>query len=425
MLLSPKSSRVDALTGLADRSSLEATLVSLADPSVDRSGPFAVLFVDLDRFKWVNDTLGHHAGDEVLRVVSKRLENAVREGDTVARFGGDEFVIVMPNVDSVFTTTAAAKRIVESLNAPIKIGDRMSGVGASVGIALSTDGVTSERLLQQADLALYEAKSRGRGRHVIFDNRLAEKAARRMDLESAIRDAVPGGLLDVYYQPIVSLSDRSIAAYEALARMHHPSMGAISPDEFIGLAGEMGFMGEIGRWLRVKAFSDLPRLRQDCGNDSLHLATNLSAIELERSGLVSELIGDIATAGISPQDVRFEISEDLLIRDEARALRTLDELRDVGVELSLDDFGTGRSSLTSLTTVAVDEVKIDRSFVCDVENSPVSQSICTAVKVLADGVGAWVVAEGIETEAQCQLLHGMGIQFGQGYLFGKPQPIDS
>ncbi len=410
------ASLCDALTGLVGRAYLDELLAQLVRSSVEQA--FAVLFVDLDRFKRVNDSLGHQAGDEVLKVAASRLRDAVRDGDVVARFGGDEFVIVMPDIQSVAVTTKIAKRVVAVLNDPIHIGGRLSGVGASVGIALSDGSSSSADILRQADMALYEAKARGRGRHVIFDHRLAEQADRRMDVESAVRSSVELGCLDVHFQPIVSLVDGTAVGIEALARLDHPEIGVVSPAEFVPLASELGLMGPIGRWLRHYTFDKHRQFRPEA-----HLSLNLSGTELERPSLIEEILEDAEGFGIDPSRVCFEISEDILIHEKMKSLRTLKRLRDLGFLLSLDDFGTGQASLTAFRAIDVDEVKIDRSFVSGVEENAVDRSICHAVTVLAKGAGARVVAEGIETEGQFNVLQEMGVDFGQGYLFGKPEPL--
>ncbi len=409
-------SHQDSLTGLFGRAYLDEYLGELASNSDEKA--FAVLFVDLDRFKWVNDSLGHQAGDTVLKIAALRLREAVRDDDVIARFGGDEFVIVMPDVQSVGVTTKIAKRIVVELNKPIVIDGRQSGVGASVGIALSDGSSTSADILRQADMALYEAKARGRGRHVIFDHRLAEKADRRMSVEMAVRSAIELDCLDIHFQPIVSMADRSVVGNEALARLEHPELGHLSPAEFVPLAGDLGLMPVMGQWLRRHSFG-----RHRSLGLSSHISLNLSGPEITRPSIVDEILADTEEFGITPSSICFEINEDILIHEEMRALHTLQRIREAGFLLSLDDFGTGHASLTALRTIQVDEVKIDRSFVSGVEDCAVDRSICQAVAVLAEGAGARVVAEGVETEGQFRVLQELGVHLGQGYLFGKPEAL--
>ncbi|MEM7339404.1 MAG: EAL domain-containing protein [Actinomycetota bacterium] len=411
----------DQLTGLAGRLDI-ARLLDSGQSGDDAFGVGAVLFVDLDRFKWINDSMGHHVGDEVLRTVARRLERQVRAGDVAARFGGDEFVVVMASIKSVTETTKVAKRIVESLSQPMQIGDVQVGVGASVGIAIAQHQSDTSDLLRQADTALYEAKRRGRGRHVIFDHRLAARAEHRVKVESAIRSAILDDQLTVNYQPIVDLASGRIVAYEGLARLSNPEVGPISPAEFIPLACEIGEIVEVGRHLRQLLITDLAQVLQH--QPEMVFAVNLASAELGQPDLAERISAECEALSLPPRHLSIELSEDLLVRDQRRLHRTLNDLRHLGARISLDDFGTGQASLTSLRGIEVDEIKIDGSFVSGVVENPFDRATCEAIRILADAMGATVVAEGIESPEEVDVLRAIGVEYGQGYYFAKPAAID-
>ncbi len=409
---------IDSLTGLPGRPAITRALTSDDGPvSVG-----AVLFIDLDRFKWVNDSMGHQLGDEVLKAASRRLLEAVRQDDVVARFGGDEFVIIMAPIKSVADTTSMARRIVEALSQTMSIENRQIVVGASIGIAIMSDGLDPELLLRQADLALYEAKRRGRGRHVIFDHRLAAMADHRVRIERSIRSAVDEQWLSLHYQPIISLRTDGIVGFEALARLIDPELGPISPAEFIPLAGEIGCMKVMGRHLRRQLMVDAALARQTWPEVSL--AFNLSPAETEDRDLADIIGTECEEFGVDPTSLTLELSEDMLVQDRGWLERTLVRLREMGCRISLDDFGTGRASLTSVKKLPIDEIKIDRSFVTDIGKSRFNQATCEAILLLANALDATVVAEGIETHEEADLLRQIGIHHGQGYLFAKPAPVD-
>lgn len=409
---------IDALTGLPGRPAITRALQDDSEtPTVG-----ALLFVDLDRFKWINDSMGHQLGDEVLKMASRRLVEAVRHDDVVARFGGDEFVIIMAPIRSVADTTRLARRIVDTLGQAMLIDDNRIVIGASIGIAVKSDSMEPELLLRQADLALYEAKRKGRGRHVIFDHRLAAMADHRVQIESTIRRAIDEGRLSLHYQPIVSMDTRKVIGFEALARLTDPELGAVSPAEFIPLAGEIGYMKVMGSHLRRQLLTDIAAAHKTW--PELLFSFNLSSSELEDRDLASTIGAECAEFGVAPASLTLELSEDMLVQDRTWLERTLTMLRDMGCRISMDDFGTGRASLSSIKRLPIDEIKIDRSFVTDIGESRFNQATCEAILLLANALDATVVAEGIESESEADAIRSIGIQHGQGYLFAKPAPVD-
>ncbi len=411
----------DELTGLVGRIEISA-LLGAHGPTRHDFVVGAVLFVDLDRFKWINDSMGHHVGDEVLRIVADRLRSQVRSSDVVARFGGDEFVVVMGAISSVTETTVVAKRLIQAISEPLELDGRVLGVGASIGIAIAQDGGSVPDLLRQADTALYESKRRGRGRHVIFDQRLAAAAERRVGVEAAIRQADFDDQLELHYQPIVCLDRGTVEAFEGLARFRDAEGTAVSPMEFISLATEIGEIGRVGRHLQATLLRDLAAAHEH--HPDLVLALNVSSTELEQPGLVEQLAAGCEAVGVDPRHVSVELSEDLMVRDLRVLHRTLGQLREHGFRISLDDFGTGQASLSSLREFDIDEIKIDRSFVSGIENNAFSRATCEAVLLLARAVDATVVAEGIETVAELEVLRDIGVHMGQGYIFTKPRPVE-
>lgn len=417
MTTNPAVEPGDVLTGLPGRPAISRAL-NTEDGSFQVG---AVLFVDLDRFKWINDSMGHAMGDEVLKNVSRRLVESVRDSDLVARFGGDEFVVIMSPIKTVSDTTKLARRIVESIGRTMTIDERNIAVGASVGIAIMSEGAAAAVLLQQADLALYEAKRRGGNRHVIFDHRLAAMAEHRVSVERSIRGAIEEERLSLHYQPIVEMSGRTIAGYEALARLVDVEMGPVSPAEFIPLAGEIGYMKAMGRHLRHQLMRDVASAQHDWAD--ITFAFNLSPAELEDRNLADQIAADCEEFGMRPTSLTLELSEDMLVQDRIRLERTVRQLRELGIRISLDDFGTGRASLTSLKELPVDEIKIDRSFVTDIADSRFNRATCEAIVLLAEALDASVVAEGIESETEAAVLAELGITYGQGYLFAKPSPM--
>jgi diguanylate cyclase (GGDEF)-like protein len=411
----------DALTGLANRtlfhSRLEEALVRGR-----RGEPFSVLYLDLDRFKTVNDTLGHLVGDALLRAVTERLRREIRDTDTVARLGGDEFAILQAATDPSFSATALAQRIIVTLAAPYEINGHQVDVGVSIGITIATGGDDADTLLKHADLALYRAKADGRGTWRFFEPEMDVHIQARRLLELDLRRAVAEEQFEVHYQPVVDVHTRRITGFEALVRWHHPERGMVSPAEFIPLAEEVGLIGPIGEWV----------LREACAEatgwpDDIMVAVNLSAVQI-RAGrkLVDKVAAILRTTGLPGRRLELEITETAMLRETEATLTTLRLLQSLGIAIALDDFGTGYSSLSHLRRFPFDRLKIDQSFVSGLgfQRSDCA-AIVHAVMGLCASLGIAVTAEGVETEEQLAWLTEAGRVEVQGYLFSRPVPADA
>jgi diguanylate cyclase (GGDEF)-like protein len=404
----------DALTDLANRALLNQRLAQ----AFASNQTFAVHHLDLDKFKSVNDTLGHHAGDALLRGVSERLRHLVRPSDTIARMGGDEFVILQAPIGDGGEAGRLAERIIEQMAAPFEIDEGQTIAGASIGIAIApADGTTPEQLLRNADLALYQAKSDGRGTYRLFEPAMDAQVQSRRALELDLREALAGGEFELYYQPLVKSQSGEISGFEALIRWQHPQRGLIAPNDFIPLAEETGLIVPIGEWV----------IRQACRTASrwpkhLHVAVNVSAAQFRYAGLAEVIVGALATAGLEASRLEIEITESVLLQDKEGTLAILHRLRQLGVRIAMDDFGTGYSSLTYLQCFPFDKIKIDRSFVRDIATDAGSLNIVRAIAALANGMGMTATAEGVETREQLEQIAAQGCTEMQGYLFSRPLP---
>jgi diguanylate cyclase (GGDEF)-like protein/PAS domain S-box-containing protein len=408
----------DAMTGLANRFLLQLSLND-ALVRVRYGGRIALLCIDLDRFKEVNDSLGHALGDELLRIVSKRLRGCVREGDTVARLGGDEFAIVQCGIDGPDDAGALADRILKAISEPFDIKGYTVKIAASIGIALAPDhAADAETILKVADVALYQAKSAGRDGYCFFDQEMSESARVRRELERDLRHAIQHGELEVHYQPIVDARTRRICGAEALARWRHPAKGMILPDRFIPLAEETGLITQIGEWVLRTACIDAATWP-----DGVKVSVNLSARQFSNDNLASVVICALAESGLPPERLELEVTETALIESAAECLRTLSQLKNLGVTVALDDFGTGYSSFSQLTMFPFDKIKIDKSFTQNMVERADCAAIVHATLILAQGLGMETTAEGVETIEQSQLLRLAGATSLQGYLFKRPCPV--
>ena len=413
----------DALTSLPNRT----LLIERLDQAVRRGrrsgNRAAVLFADLDRFKQVNDLYGQAVGDELLAAVAQRLILAVRPGDTLARLSGDEFVILCEDLNESAEVDAIAARVVAAMAVPFVLSGVAVNVTASVGIAFSGRGdQLSEQILQDADTAMYQAKRKGGARHQIVDLRELDRAAERTNLEHDLRSALSRGELRTEYQPIIETGDGRITAAEALLRWDHPSHGPVVPTTFIPMAEQSGLITEIGRWVLDQACRDRLRWRKPDRIDDLTMSVNVSAHQLMTPDFTATVETVLGGAGTDPQLVTLEVTESVFVHDTERALIVLTDLKDLGVTVALDDFGTGYSSLTYLKQFPIDIVKIDQGFVADVEQDEASHSIVLAIVELAHLLGMKVVAEGVETPEQHQLLADLGCDYCQGYYFARPMP---
>jgi diguanylate cyclase (GGDEF)-like protein len=409
--------RFDPLTGLPNRSHLREVLDQAMDAMKGRSPGCAFLMIDLDRFKAINDTLGHQIGDQLLSQVARRLRQVCSHGEFCGRIGGDEFAVVLPHVADGAVVPRVASAIIGALSAPYQVDQHMLHVGASVGSAVSPmDGRQSEALIRSADLALYRAKDDGGGVHRAYEPQLHAQAEERRQLELALREALEKDQLHVLYQPVVDAQEGTILGFEALLRWTHPQLGAVSPVKFVPVAEEARLIAPIGEWV----------LRTACMEaagwpDDVRIAVNVSAEQLTHPSFVSAVVSALAQSGLAARRLELEVTESVFINDDAGALKVLDQLLGLGVQLSLDDFGTGYSSLGYLSRTRFNTIKIDRSFVVGAsKNTAESLAIIRAVVTLADSLGMATTAEGVETEAELQMVRRLGCKKVQGYYFGRP-----
>ena len=409
--------RHDVLTGLANRALFQEGLTAALAQAREGQG-FALLLLDLDRFKAVNDTFGHGVGDSLLRAVAARLGEAVRETDMVARLGGDEFAIIQRSGADVVETGAMARRIVQAILAPFLLDGHEVGVGISVGIAMAPgDGVDATQLIRNADLALYRAKQDGRGTWRFFAPGMDDAARTKRSLELDLQTAVRAGQLELYYQPVVSSRRRIVQGFETLLRWRHPTRGFVPPSEFIPIAEEMGLIGEIGAWA----------LRHACAEaagwpEHVRIAVNLSLKQFRDKALVETVAAALRAAGLRPARLELEVTESVPLRQDQATLSTLHALHALGVRIALDDFGTGYSSLSYLSSFPFDTIKIDQSFVKDLRTDGQDMAIIRGIIGLAANLDMSVIAEGVETEAQLDILADAGCTDCQGYLFSRPVP---
>ena len=407
----------DPLTGLPNRSLLKSHLQTLIGEA-ERS--FAILFIDLDHFKKVNDTLGHPCGDALLIEVARRLTDLLSSASLIARLGGDEFVVVMPEMVDRAALEAITARVAASLQQPYDIEGNAIVSSASIGIAISPDdGRDPDIVIRNADLALYAAKSGGRGCSRFYDSRMIEVARARRIVELDLREALAQDQFELFYQPIVAMQSGRITSCEALLRWRHPERGIVSPGEFIGIAEEVGLIAQIGRVVLDKACREAM-----LWPPSVSVAVNISAIHFRADAVVQDVAGALARTGLDPTRLVVELTESALMQDDVSALSTLTRLRELGVRIALDDFGTGYSSLSYLQSFPLHKIKIDRSFVSGGRETQKDQTLLVGIARLCKELGLTVVAEGVETVAQLDNLARMGaIDEVQGYLLARPQAV--
>lgn len=415
----------DPLTSLANRQ-LFIEQLDHAVARVRRAGvSLAVLFVDLDRFKQVNDSFGHEAGDELLVQAAKRLRTAIRDNDLVARLGGDEFAILCEDLTDQTDAADVAQRILGAFEGPIVCARREVYVTTSIGISFSIAGTeTSAALLRDADAAMYRAKRNGRDRFEIFDETMRHLVAHRLELTTALHHAVENDELRVHYQPIYKRDAKTVAGYEALVRWERPGFGLLMPAEFIEVAEESGAILAVGEWMLHQVCSDARRLSGQGPDGQLGVAVNLASRQLLESNLVEMVERALQTEGLDPSLLTLELTETTLIDDAVSAQAVVNDLRELGVNIALDDFGTGYSSLTYLRTFPIDTIKIDGSFVRTIGRERQGGAIVAAVVALAQSLGITVVAEGIETESQLEAVVGLGCDLLQGFYLSVPKPIE-
>jgi diguanylate cyclase (GGDEF)-like protein/PAS domain S-box-containing protein len=414
----------DQLTGLANR----ALFVEHLDQALRRQsrmgGGLAVLFIDLDEFKAVNDLHGHTLGDELLKQAAERLRTTLRTADAIARIGGDEFAALFEGVGLGLDASAAAERVIGSFAQPFLIESLEVFVTASMGMALNDSGTESaEDLIRNADLAMYAAKTANKGRYEVFSTNMHSTILDRMQMEVDLRHALDQSEFEAYYQPIVTLPSGTIVGVEALIRWNHPQRGLVMPGEFIGVAESSGIIVQIGAWILRHACQEFEVLtRGVSGGQNLGLSVNLSTRQLSDPLLIDTVRGALANSGLDARRLTLEITESAIMEDVPNTFRVLTELRSFGVKIAIDDFGTGYSSLSLLSEIPVDTLKIDQSFVTSVAKRPEPGRLIRAIQLLASDFGLRTVAEGVEELDQLEALEGLGCQAAQGFYFARPQP---
>ena len=408
----------DAVTGLPNRVLFLDRLTHALHHTNWEQGALAVLFLDVDHFKSVNDSLGHPVGDELLRSVTTRLAGALRDGDTLARFGGDEFAVLCGGIDGEEEAKEVAQRLVSAFKRPCPIDTTEVFISVSVGVVVVSDSEHDPAtLLRDVDVAMYAAKAAGRARWHLFDAALHLHAVDQLRVANELHRAVERHELRVFYQPIVDMADQRIVGLEALARWQHPIRGLIEPAEFIPVAEETGLIVPLGRWVLSASLHQLA----EWNRTDVYMSVNLSARQLVEPGLVEEVADMLARSGVRPGQLCLEITETALVSDMQRALSTLADLKKLGVRLALDDFGQGQSSLANLRRFPVDVIKVDRTFVATIAENAL---IVATILDLGRALGLTVVGEGVETHEESQRLQALGCRLAQGYLFGRPVPAD-
>lgn len=410
----------DALTGLPNRALFKDRLgVALAQAKRNRAG-VAIMFLDLDRFKWVNDTLGHLHGDELLKMVAGRILHCLRKADTLARLGGDEFTVILQDVSQEADIANIARKILEELERPFVLGDREVFISGSIGIATYPDhGDSIENLIKSADIAMYNVKWEGKNGFKFYDPEMNSLFHKKLSMESDLRKAIETSQLRLCFQPQVHLDSGRIIGVEALTRWDHPELGAIPPSEFIPVAEETGLIGALTEWMLNEACKHYAHWR-DAGQPDIRLAVNISSLSVETSDFVERILSTLARHHIHTSTLEVEITESLLMRDLESSILKLKKLDREGIKIAIDDFGTGYSSLAYLSQFPIRCIKIDKSFVHEIHTATQEPPLINAIMAIARGFNMDLVAEGIETPAQVQAIRSMGCNVMQGYFFSKP-----
>ena len=412
----------DPLTGLANRALLLDRLEHGIDLARRDRCRIGVIFIDLDRFKVINDSLGHDVGDELLRQIAGRLAGCLRESDTIARIGGDEFVVLIKDAGELSDYAALAEKVIAAVGEPLEVCGHAMQTGASVGIACyPEDGEEVVVLMKHADAAMYAAKAAGRGTYRFFQKAMTERAVHRLKLEMELRNAVASGDLELHYQPQVALAGGELCGVEALVRWRHPQLGLVPPSDFIPLAEETGLIGPLGDWVLAEACRQLA-LWQAQGLSVPRVAVNLSALQLQQGDLIERIVGLARRHGIAPTALEIELTESAVMANPEYISRVFARLRNLGVRIAIDDFGTGYSSLAYLRRLPIDTLKVDRSFVMNADRDAGDAQIVRTVIALAHSLHLEVVAEGVESEAQAAFLRSCGCATVQGFLYARPLP---
>ena len=415
----------DALTGLPNRPLfIDRLIVALAQASrTDQK--LAVFFLDLDRFKDINDSIGHSTGDALLKSVAERIRRCVREGDTVARFGGDEFTLLIPRIDHVEDAAKIAQKILETLKIPFSVADHELFVTTSIGISVyPTDGIDPETLVRNADTAMYRAKDQGRDNYQLYAPAMNARALERLALENMLRKALSHRELVLYYQPVADMRTKSIVGVEALIRWNHPEMGLVSPAHFISVAESSGLIIPIGDWV-LRTACRQTKYWQKRINPHLTVAVNLSARQFQQANLAEEIAEVLEETGLEAKYLELEITESNAMQNAENTIYTLRDLKALGVRIAMDDFGTGYSSLSYLKRFPIDTLKLDQSFVREITTDPSDAAIATAVIAMAHSLDLKVIGEGVETTEQFAFLQQQRCDYIQGYLFSPPQAAEN
>ena len=412
--------KYDDLTGLANRNQFRERINGMLAAMHKRKNHVAIHLIDLDRFKTINDTLGHPIGDKLLKEVASRLKTVIRPGDMITRFGGDEFVVLQIGTERYQDAKWLAERLARTLKDPFDIDGHRIDIGASIGIAMAPmDGVDADQLLKKADMALYAAKNGGGGDHRFFALEMEEAAQERRALELDLREALTSEQFDLYFQPLVDLRSGRVTTCEALLRWRHPRRGMVPPSIFIPIAEETGLIIPLGEWALQRACYEAAKWPK-----SVKVAVNLSPVQFRDRGLALQVVSALAKSGLPAQRLELEVTERLLLEDSDGTLTVMEQLKNLGVSISLDDFGTGYSSLNYLRKFPFQKIKIDQSFIAGLGEERDAQAIIGAVAGLGASLDKTVVAEGIETEEQLKQVKMHGCHEGQGHFFGEPMPAD-
>ncbi|MFQ3277187.1 MAG: diguanylate cyclase (GGDEF)-like protein, partial [Colwellia sp.] len=412
----------DPLTGLPNRLLFQDRLHQAIALSKRNKYKFALLFMDLDNFKIINDTMGHDAGDELLKQVSLIISGTGRETDTVARLGGDEFAFIINKINTVEGAMIFAKRINTLLKTPIAVNGNNINMGSSIGVTIYPDDANnSEELVRNADIAMYQAKDNGRNTTCFFTQEMNVKLQKNKEILTDLAESLTQGQFELYYQPLFAINNNSLVGAEALIRWHHPEKGMIPPDQFIAVAEQSGLINELGDWVLAQVCREIKSF-VNAGILAIRVAINISPVQFRRKDFLQNMLMILAQHDVSADCIELEITEGAVMYNVDQAIETMQALHDAGFQLAMDDFGTGYSSLSYLKRFPIQKVKIDQSFISDLENDDDSKSITTAIIQMSHSLGLDVLAEGVETEAQLQYLQDEKCDYVQGYYTGRPMP---
>jgi diguanylate cyclase (GGDEF)-like protein/PAS domain S-box-containing protein len=414
----------DYLTDLPNRLLLTDRITQAISAAKRRGSKLAILFFDIDHFKRVNDTLGHEVGDQLLKVMSKKLQMCIRASDTLSRQGGDEFVVLLPELNDDTVPAEIAQKILSAIKDPINIANHELYITASIGIAVyPDDGDSVDVLTRHADAAMYHAKNSGRNNYQFFTREMSARVAAQLTMENSLQKAISNNELLLFYQPKVSIKTGKIIGAEALIRWSHPEWGLMMPDRFIKIAEESGLIKGIGHWVLREACTQNKKW-QDSGLPEIPIAINVSVVELHHAHFTQEVMKVLLQTGLQPYNLELEVTESVAFQSEATVIHDLNKLKEMGVRLSVDDFGTGYSSLSYLKLLPVNTIKIDKSFIRDIQIDINDAAIVTAIIKMSQSLGLTVIAEGVETQAQLEFLKSHDCDEMQGYLFSRPLPAD-